>query len=727
MPIIFDSEKRIFKLDTATSSYVFEIYEENYLVHLYYGAKIPDYNLSEFRYTGGFASFSPNNINVDDWRFSPDINPFEYSGNGAGDFRTSAIAIRNADGNNVTDMRYVSHKIYAGKPAIEGLPALYVEDDGEATTLEILTEDAVTGIQTVLFYTVFEKLGAMTRSVKVINNSDKTVEIEKVMSTCVDFHTCDYEMLSLYGRWGKERALERRPLAHGRQLVSSKRGSSSHHQNPFAALVDKGATEDYGNAYGFNLVYSSNFVFEAEVNQNAGTRVVMGINPENFGWQLKAGDSFSSPEVVMVYTPDGIGEMSRIFHRLYRKHLIRGKWKDIKRPLLINNWEATGMDFTGEQLVTFAERAKELGIEMLVMDDGWFGDRNSDRSGLGDWQVNEEKLGGTLAEFVNKINALGIKFGIWYEPEMISRDSNLYRAHPDWCLHVPNREKSIGRFQYVLDYSRQDVRDYVFGEMYKVLSSCKIDYLKWDFNRNLTEVGSAILPPEQQKEVFHRFVLGTYDVMDRLTKAFPDMLIENCSGGGGRFDPGTLYFSPQIWTSDNTDPIERLTIQFGTSLCYPASAMGAHVSASRRAGYDTKGNVALWGSFGYELDPNKFTEEEKRIVKRQVKEYHKYYDVIHYGDLYRLVTPFENPYRVAWEFVSEDKNEALLTSVIMREPADRAFYIKLKGLDPNKYYVDEDTDEVYSGALLMNAGLAFTSLRNDDGDSFIKYFKAVEE
>ena len=471
MPISFDSEKKIFKLDTATSSYIFEIYEQNYLVHLYYGAKIPDNNVTGFRYMGGFASFSPNNINVEDWRFSPDINPFEYSGNGAGDFRTSAIAIRNANGNNVTDMRYKSHKIYSGKPAIEGLPALYVEDDADATTLELLTEDATTGIQTVLYYTVFEKLGAMTRSVKIINNSDKTVEIEKVMSTCVDFHTSDYEMLSLYGRWGKERSLERRPLAHGRQLVSSKRGSSSHHQNPFVAIVDKGATEDYGNAYGFNFVYSGNFVFEAEVNQNAGTRVIMGINPENFGWQLKAGESFSAPEVVMVYTPDGIGEMSRIFHRLYRKHLIRGKWKDIKRPLLINNWEATGMDFTGEQLVTFAERAKELGIEMLVMDDGWFGDRNSDRSGLGDWQVNEEKLGGTLAEFVNKINALGIKFGIWYEPEMISRDSNLYRAHPDWCLHVPNREKSIGRHQYVLDYSRQDVRDYVFGEMYKVLSS----------------------------------------------------------------------------------------------------------------------------------------------------------------------------------------------------------------------------------------------------------------
>lgn len=725
MPITFDSEKRIFKLDTATSSYIFEIYEENYIVHLYYGAKIPDCNVTQLKYRGSFPSFSPNNINVSDPMFSPDVTPLEYSGEGTGDFRSAAVAVRNADGNNSTDFRYKSHKIYGGKPAIEGLPALYVENDADAQTLELLAEDSVTGVQAVLYYTVFENLGAMTRSVKIINASDRPVEIEKVYSSCVEFHTHDYELLTLYGRWGKERSLERRALAHGRQLVSSKRGSSSHHHNPFAAIVDKGATEDYGSAYGFNLVYSGNFAFEAEVNQFAGTRVLMGINPDGFGWKLEPGSSFSSPEVVMVYSANGIGEMSRIFHRLYRKHLIRGKWKDIKRPLLINNWEATGMEFTGEQLATFAERAAELGIDMLVMDDGWFGNRDSDRCALGDWTVNEKKLGGTLSEFIEKINALGLKFGIWYEPEMISRDSELYRAHPDWCLHVPGREKSIARYQYVLDYSRQDVRDYIFGEIYKVLSANKIDYLKWDFNRNLTEVGSAQLPPERQKEVFHRFVLGTYEVMDRLTKAFPDMLIENCSGGGGRFDPGMLYYSPQIWTSDNTDPIERLSIQFGTSMCYPASTMGAHVSASRRTGYETKGNVALWGSFGYELDPNKFTEEDKKIVKQQVGEYHKYYDVIHFGDLYRLISPSENPFRAAWEFVSEDKTEALLTSVVMRKPEDKALFIKLKGLDPDKYYIDEDTDEVYSGALLMNAGLCIIA-STDDGTSFKKYFKAVE-
>lgn len=726
MSIVFDSEKRIFKLDTATSSYVIEIYEQGYLAHLYYGKKIPDTNLSAFKFRSPFASFSPNNINIDNWKFSPDVCPLEYQGEGSGDFRISAVAIRNADGNNVTDFRYKSHKIYAGKPAIEGLPSLYVEDDSEATTLEILTEDSVTGIQALLFYTVFEKLGAMTRSTKIINPTDKTVDIEKVYSCAVDFMTCDYDLLTLYGKWVKERSLERRALARGRQGVSSKRGSSSHFQNPFAALVDNNATEDFGNAYGFNLVYSSNFSVDVEVDGYGGTRFLMGINPETFGWKLEAGESFSAPEAVMVYSPDGIGEMSRIFHRLYAKHLIRGKWKNIKRPLLINNWEATGMDFDGDTIVSFAAKAKELGIEMLVMDDGWFGNRNDDRSSLGDWQVNEEKLGGTLANLIDRINALGLKFGIWYEPEMISRDSNLYRAHPDWCLHVPDREKSIGRHQYVLDYSRQDVRDYIFNEMYKVLSVNKVDYLKWDFNRNLTEVGSAILPADRQKEVFHRYVLGTYEVMDRLTKAFPDMLIENCSGGGGRFDPGMLYFSPQIWTSDNTDPIERLAIQFGTSMCYPASTMGAHVSASRRTGYDTKGNVALWGSFGYELNPNKYTEEDAELVRAQVAEYHKYYDVIHFGDLYRLISPFENAFRAAWMFVSEDKSEALVTSVVMRESYDDAFCLKLKGLDPEKYYRDEETGEVYSGALLMNAGLCLTWTENRDGASFKKYFTEVK-
>jgi len=725
MPISFDSDKRIFKLDTLNSSYIMEVFEENYLIHLYYGAKIPDSNLTSFKYKGGFASFAPENFNIQNGRFSPDICTFEFPAEGTGDLRESAVSIRNADGNNCTDFRYVSHRISSGKSGIEGMPALWVEDENDASTLEILMQDEVTGVKAVLYYTVFEKYSAMTRSVKILNESDKTVDIERLFSCCVDFQTCEYDMITLYGRWGKERSVDRFPLARARQGIQSKRGSSSHNHNPFGAIVDHETNEEYGNAYGFNFVYSGNFMFNAEVDSHAGTRVLMGLNPEAFGWKLEAGESFSAPEVVMVYSDEGLGGMSRTFHRLYMNHLIRGKWAKIKRPLLINNWEATGMDFTGDKLVTFAERAKELGIDMLVMDDGWFGNRDSDRTALGDWQVNEEKLGGPLNDFIGRINSLGIKFGIWYEPEMISRDSNLYREHPDWCIHVPGRENSIARHQYVIDFSRKDVRDYVYLLIYNVLSNNNIDYVKWDFNRNLSEAGSAALPADRQKEVFHRFVLGTYDIMNRLTTDFPHILLENCSGGGGRFDPAMLYYSPQIWTSDNTDPIERLSIQFGTSLCYPASTMGAHVSASRRAGYKTKADIALWGTFGYELDPNKFTPEDRELVKEQVQEYHKYYDIIHFGDLYRLITPDTNDFRTAWMFVSENKEEALLTNVTMRVHWDRQYFLKLKGLDPDKYYVDDETGEVYSGALLMKAGLNLTEYPAGEGESFKIYLRAL--
>ena len=725
MSIIFDEQNKVFKLDTKTSTYIFGVFTGDYLVHYYYGAPIPDTNVEKLRFRSYYASFCPDSPTAKEENFSPDVTPMEYSTNGAGDFRISAFAVKNSQGNTVTDLRYVSHKIYKGKKALKGLPSLYLNNDDEADTLEVLTCDKVTGAEVTLIYTVFKEYGAITRSVVVKNNSDKAFSIEAVHSLCVDLPGADFEMLNLYGKWAKERSLGRHPLHTGIQSIKSKRGSSSHNHNPFTALVSKNATEAYGECYGFNLVYSSNFSIDVEVDSFFQTRLLMGINPENFSWVLEPQEEFYSPEAVMVYTNEGLGEMSRIFHKLYSNNLIRGEWKKKKRPLLINNWEGTGMDFDTDKLVSFARHAKNMGFEMLVMDDGWFGHRDDDNSSLGDWYVAEYKLPGGLSNLISQVKAMGLKFGIWFEPEMISPDSDIFRAHPDWHLHVEGRDSSIARNQYVIDYSRKEVRDYIYSQMYKILSENDIDYVKWDFNRNLTEVANADLPPEKQGEVFHRFVLGTYEIMDRLTTDFPHLLLENCSGGGGRFDAGMLYYSPQIWTSDDTDPIERLTIQFGTSLVYPASTMGAHVSASKRTGYETKTNVALWGTFGYELDPDKLTEEEIKEIKEQAKLYHKYYNVIHYGDLYRLESPFENYDRCAWQFVSEDKKETLVTVVQIKKVIHGFKMLKLQGLKPDSIYKDEATGDTHSGAYLMNAGLNLYDILDNDGDSYLLHLTEV--
>ena len=726
MSIIYNEKQKTFKLDTATSSYIIQVYEENYLLNLYYGAKIPDTYVSGRSCRRSNASFSLANPVIGEGDFTPDTAPIEYGCNGAADFRISALSVRNANGDSTTDIRYVGHKIYAGKPTIPGQPSTYVNDESEAETLELYAKDAVTGVLVTLYYTVFKNYGVMTRRVRVENTSEEMFEIERVFSMCLDLPTMDYDLISLYGRHNKERSMERRPLAHGIQGVESKRGVSSHAQNPFVALAERSANEKQGSVYGFNLVYSGNFSALVECDFNSSSRLIMGINPTDFSWKLEKGEFFDAPEVVMVYTEEGLGEMSRIFHRFYNNNLIRGRWKNEKRPLLINSWEAAYFDFDTEKLVAFAKEAKELGIEMLVMDDGWFGHRNADDSSLGDWYVNEEKLPGGLSVLIDRVNAEGLKFGIWYEPEMISPDSDLFRSHPDWHVHVDNRVPMIGRRQYVLDVSREDVRENIWKQMYDVLSANKIDYLKWDFNRNVSDAGSALLPKDRKKEFFHRFVLGTYDLMDKLVSTFPNILFENCSGGGGRFDPAMLYYSPQIWASDDTDPIERLTIQFGTSMCYPASTMGAHVSANSRTGYKTKGDVALWGTFGYELDPRELTEEDREIVKGQVKEYHKYYDLIHYGDLYRLITPFENPYRVAWQIVSPDKTSSLFTLVTMREELYAPVIVKLQGLDPEKMYQNDLTGEICSGALLMKAGLVLTNVAEETGHSVKIYFTEVK-
>lgn len=725
MPITFDEKRKIFKLDTLDSTYAIGI-REGYLIHLYYGKKIPDDNLLDLPFRGYFATISPKNVHVDDYKFSLDVQPMEYSCNGSGDYRLAALSIKDSMGRTTTDIRYLDHKIYDGKPKLKGLPATYCNDDREAQTLELITIDKFTGAKVTLYYTAFANYSVVTESVKVENTGKETFEIEKVASCCVNFPSMDYNMINLSGVWSRERRVITRHLAHGIQSVASKRGSSSHNHNPFVALVDDKGGEDFGDAFGFNLVYSGNFSADIETDYLDCTRLVMGINPIDFTWVVEPGDEFQGPEVVMVYSDSGMGKMSRTFHDLYNNNLIRGEWKNKKRPLLINSWEGSGFDFDQETLVRYAKEAKKLGIELLVMDDGWFGHRDSDNSSLGDWFVNESKLKGGLTKLIERVNAEGVQFGIWYEPEMISEDSELYKAHPDWCVHVEGREQSPARQQYVIDMTRQDVRDCIFNQMYDVLSKNNIAYLKWDYNRAITEPASVMLDARHSKEFFHRFILGTYELMDRITSAFPHILFESCAGGGGRFDAGMLYYMPQAWASDNTDPIERLTIQFGTTMCYPASSMGAHVSACDRTGIETKAAVAMAGTFGYELDPKEMSEEDKEKVKEQVKNYHRYYNVIHFGDLYRIIAPTDDEFKCAWEYVAKDKSEALLTVVIKNRAPHDFLLIKMKGLDPEKMYRDETDGEIYSGALLMNAGINLTDGTLSAGRSFVRYFTEVK-
>ena len=727
MQIKFHEESRLFQLDSKNSTYAFQINEGGYLVHLYYGKKLSSLQgLEKNAFRGVYDSLSPQNPYVDDPYFSLDIAPLEFPCNGAGDFRISALSVRGEKGDTVTDMHYVSHRILPGKPGLSGLPAAFGEE-GKAQTLEIELTDKVTGVRAFLLYTVFADFDVITRSARLENRGQAPVDLERAYSACLELPGMGLDCIHLHGRWAKENTAVRHPLQHGLQGIQSKRGMTGPNHNPFMALAAQGAGEESGEVYGLNLIYSGNFAIDMEVDDRGATRVLAGINPADFRWRLEPGEIFTTPEAVLAYSNEGLGGMSRTFHKFYIEHLMRSAWAKKKRPLLINSWEAAFFDFDDEKLVEFAKAAKDLGIEMLVMDDGWFGDRHDDFRALGDWQVNEEKLKGGLQSLIKRVNDLGVSFGIWYEPEMINPDSDLYRAHPDWAVCAQGREKSLSRHQCVLDMTRKDVRDNIFQQMYDVISQNNIEYIKWDCNRHISEAASLSLPPELQGEFFHRYVLVVYDLMDRITTAFPHILLENCSSGGGRFDPGMLYYSPQIWASDNTDAIERLSIQFGASLCYPASSMGAHVSANLRTDINTRAAVAMWGTFGYELDPRLLTEEEKEAVRAQVADYHKYYNLTHYGDLYRLNTPTENPHFCDWMFVSPDKSEALYTRVIMRRPGKVYQVQRLQGLDPDRLYKDEETGEVYAGGVLMQAGLDLSARQwadLGDGTCVVKHFTA---
>lgn len=719
--IFYNEKDKAFKLRANNTDYMMKVCEEDYLAHVYYGNKVPDEDLT-YLLRLDESPFTPATNDRDRASFM-DTLPFEYPCFGLGDYRESAFKIMDADGMSTSDLRYVSHKMYEGKPKLEGLPATFATEESGCSTLEITMYDKYADIEVVLIYTAFDKLDVITRSAVITNKSEKPFKITRALSACVDFDTDKMDMITLNGSWARERAVERCRLHHGKQLVDSCRGESSHQNNPFVALCDNNADEDKGEVFGFNFVYSGNFYAQAEVTQHKKTRFLMGINPLDFEWLLEKGESFTCPEVVMVHSDEGIGKMSRTFHDLYRNNLIRGEYKDKRRPILINNWEATYFNFDTDKLIDVAKEASKLGIEMLVMDDGWFGHRDSDNSSLGDWFVYEKKLKGGLKYLVDEVNKLGMKFGIWFEPEMISPDSELYKAHPDWAIQIKGRPLTLCREQYVLDYSRKEVRDHVYGMMKKILDSANIEYIKWDMNRQLTEVGSATLPAERQRELWHRYVLGVYDLMDRLTTDYPHILLENCSGGGARFDPGMLYYSPQIWCSDDTDAIERLKIQHGTSMCYPCSAMGAHVSdcpnhtVGRNTPFKTRGHVAMVGTFGYELDVTRIPQEDRDAIPAQIEEFNKFNKLVRTGDHYRIGNMFEDNTWDAWEFVAKDKSEALFEFVqVLARPNERSRRIKLKGLEPEAYYYEEsEPDKKISGAALMNAGINIAKMWNGDG------------
>lgn len=717
MAITYFEKERIFKLDTPNSSYVIGIVDkENFVGHVYYGKKLRDANIAYLLRTGE-GPFVPSENNRERVSFY-DTFPMEYAGNGLGDYRRSSISVRTAGGHTAVSLFYVSHKIYAGKPGLAGLPATF-GDENDCETLELLCEDPVLGLKVTLLYTAFSDVDVITRSVR-IENDGEMLYLTKALSFSMDMDNRDFTLLTMHGSWARERMLEHRKVKKGFMGVESVRGESSHQEHPFMALAAGNADQSQGEVYGMHFVYSGNFIGQVELGQFDTVRVGMGIHPENFCWKLEKGESFQTPEVVLVYSDIGYDGMTHQFHELYRNHLIRSEYKDKKRPILINNWEATYFDFNTEKLLSIAKKAAELGIEMLVMDDGWFGHRNDDSTSLGDWYVNEEKLNGGLKHLVDEVNKLGLKFGIWFEPEMISPDSKLYEAHPDWAIQIPGREGSLCRNQYVLDLTRKEVRDYAYESVASILRSANIEYVKWDMNRQLSDIGSYGLPADRQGELYHRYVLAVYEMQERLVTEFPHLLLENCSGGGARFDPGMLYYSPQIWCSDDTDAVERLKIQESTAMIYPLSTMGAHVSdcpnhtVGRVTPFETRGHVALAGTFGYELDITKIPEEDRQMIPKQVAMYHKYNDLVRSGDYYRIASYQENHYFDCYEVVSKDQSEALVTFVqVINRPNYKSRRITLKGLDPQKNYCLEGEDTVYAGDTLMYAGIL---IQNPWGD-----------
>ena len=709
MAIIVDEKTGLFQLITDNTEYQMKADKYGVLKHLWYGEKTG----CDMEYLQSYpdVGFSGNIYDAgNDRTYSLDTLPLEYACDGVGDYRVTGAAAVHSDGSCALDLRYKSYRISKGKYSIKGLPAVYA-DENEAETLEIILKDKYSDIEVTLRYGVLPKLDIITRCVSVANNGTQPVILTKVASLCLDIPHEKWEWVHFHGRHAMERLTERMPLCHGIQESSSKRGTSSHHQNPTVLLCSPDCTETSGSCIGAALMYSGSFQTKIQLDQMEQVRLVMGINPELFRWELKPSEVFDTPEVIMSYSAKGMEKLSHNFHKVIREHVCRGKYKLAERPVLINNWEATYFDFNEEKILKIAEQAASLGVDMLVLDDGWFGKRDDDCSGLGDWFVSEEKLNGGLGKLAEKIKSLGMKFGLWFEPEMVSEDSDLYRSHPDWAIKIPSRNPVRSRYQLVLDMINPEVRDYLFGAISDILKNADISYIKWDMNRSICDWYTPCLSAENQGEMPHRYVLGLYELLERLTTAFPDVLFEGCSGGGGRFDAGMLYYCPQIWCSDDTDAFERTKIQYGTSFFYPVSAIGSHVSAvpnhqtGRITPIETRAITAMAGSFGYELDLNTLSHDEKQEVKEQIVRFKKDGPLIHNGLYYRLSDSLNDKYAM-WGFVSEDKKEVLVHGVIFRtEPNRTQYLVKLRGLLPDTNYRLAENGEVYKGSALMNGGI----------------------
>lgn len=723
-----DEKNKVFHLKNDKISYLFAVEEGGYLAHLYFGKKVNGYH-GQLRYPRVDRGFSGNLPDSLDRTYSLDSLLQEYSGAGSCDYRSPALDIQNTNGSFATRLVYEGYSITDGKPKLDGLPAAYANED-EAQTLAITLKDLESNVKVILLYTIFKDLAIVSRSAKVINEGEGTITLKKVASMQLDFIKQDLDVISLPGGHAKERSIQREAINQGRKVFESRRGASSHQMNSFVALLEHKADEFTGEVYGFDLVYSGNHSFEIEKDQFDQTRVIAGINSYNFSWELAPNESFQAPEVLLAYSSQGLNEMSKNYHQVIREHIVRGKFKHKEREILVNNWEATYFDFNEEKLKTIVDDAKELGIEMFVLDDGWFGKRDDDNTSLGDWFVYEKKFPKGLKHFADYVHQQGLKFGLWVEPEMISFDSDLYRNHPEYLMQVPGRKPSPSRNQYILDLTNKEVRQNIVGQLSKLLDESYVDYIKWDMNRSMSDVYSTTLPKERQGEVYHRYILGLYEILEELTTKYPDILWEGCSGGGGRFDTGYAYYMPQSWTSDNTDAIARQKIQYGTSLVYPPSVFTAHVSAvpnhqtGRVTSLETRGAVAMGAVFGYELDLTKLTDDEKVIVKKQVEEYKALRPLVQFGDFIRLKDPFTSE-QCAWMFVSKDKKEALVFIFDRLAFAQPTLTVtKLAGLDPEKIYQDQETKESFSGSELMELGF-YDPIKRHDFSAEVYHFKAI--